>query len=285
MEQAQEVLLGLLRAALWPGLVSLAIVLLAGIVLSGRAPGAWPIVLSFVASYFVGHALAAGSDWTLRPARNWQWMFYLVPLAGLAGVISTSRRATWINRCVLIALLGVLTAGLLTAKPVLWAPRPLCILLVFAYFISLWAALKPLESRVSAESLAAAFALPAAGLSLMISEQISLSDGKIVVSAAAAFGGVALGTWIAKRYEAAAGLSVPYVIALGGWSWIEVLSEARLWPMVIIPLAPLALWLTQRGKLTRLRGAAALSFHVAVMIAVIGVAALLLGMGAESQFE
>src|SRR6476619_1023016 len=135
MAEMIEIGLGLLRAALWPTAVVFSALLLCRFALPQRRIASWMIVAAFVAAYGLGHALAAGSEWTLRPSRNWQWMFYLSPLAGIAGVISSSSRASWTNRCILVAVIALLAAGLLTARPTLLAPRTICLLLLFSYLV------------------------------------------------------------------------------------------------------------------------------------------------------
>jgi hypothetical protein len=276
MEEAVGVVLALLRAAFWPAVVALAIVLVAPRISPRRFALAWWLIAAFVVAYAVGHALAAGPDWRLWPARNWHWMFYLVPLAGLVGVISTSNNASSTNRCLMMASFAILAAGLLTSRPTLWAPRATSGLMLFAYFTFAWSALAPIERRTSPAALAGSFALASAALSLMISEHISLSDGAIIVAAAAALAIIAIAAWLARRAEPAAGLAVPFAIALGGWAWIETLSEARLWPVLLIPLAPLALWTAQSGPLSRLRRPAALGVQFAAVLSVIVLAGVLL---------
>jgi hypothetical protein len=276
MAEAIEHLLGLLRAAPWPAAVGLAIVLLVPRVAPKNRVNSWLYVFAFVAAYCLGHAIEAGPDWTLRPARNWQWMFYLAPAAGIIGAMSTLTKATWTNRCLMIGLLAALAAGLLTLKPVLWAPRPASVVMLFAYLFLLWAAATPLERAFSPGALSGAYALAAAALSVMISEQISLSDGLVVVAAAAGLAGVALGAWLAGSADQAVGLSVPFAITVGGWAWIETLSEVRLWPLLLVPIAPLALWVTRTGPLVRLRGPAALAVPSVAILIVIVVASVLL---------
>lgn len=276
MADAIQHLLGLLRAAIWPAAVSLAIVFLVPRVAQRGRAASWPFLLAFVAAYCMGHAIEAGPDWTLRPVRNWHWMFYLVPAAGMVAAICASTKVTWTHRCLLIALVAALAAGLLTSKPVLWAPRPASVLMLFTYFMFLWAALSPLERTVTPGVLSAAYALPAAALSVMISEQISLADGVIVIAVAAALSSFALVAWLTKLAGPVYGWTMPIAVALGGWAWIETLSEARLWPLLLVPAAPLTLWITAAGPLVRLRSPAALAVQGLAMLIVIVLANALL---------
>jgi hypothetical protein len=270
MADAIGVLLGLVRAAIWPAIVTLTIVIAIPRVLRPRHAISWLYIGAFVVAYCVGHALEAGPDWRLVPTRNWQWMFYIVPFAGVAGAVCASSRTTLIGRCLIFVVTAALTAGLLTSKPVLWAPRIVSICLVITFVIVLWASLKPLELQISLPALAFAFALAGGALGVMISEQISAADGAIVAAAAAALFCIALGARLTPRAGSAEGLSLPVAVTLGGWAWIQVLSEARLWPLLAVPFALLALWLPRFGPLTRLRGAAALAVQCSgIVIAVV----------------
>ena len=267
---------GLAMAAVWPAIASLAILFLIRFATPQRKVASWAYVVAFVAAYCLGHALAAGAEFTFRPSRNWHWLFYLVPIAGVAGVLSTSPRASWFNRCFLIAVLAVLTAGLLTTRPNLWAPRSLFIAAIFVYLIACWLTFEPLASRLEPARISAAFWLAAAALAAMIAEQISLTDGGIVASAAGALAGICIFALITKSVEPTAAFAVPVAIALGGWAWKEVLTESRLWPLLILPLAPATLWLTQSGPLARLGGIARMATQLAVTFVVIVVAAILI---------
>jgi hypothetical protein len=234
------------------------------------------LIAAFVVAYCLGHALAMGSTWSFVPDRSWHWMFYLVPLAGVAGVISSSPKASWFNRCFLVATLAVLAGGLLSARPSLWAPRPVIVLLIFAYIVALWLSLEPLSKRVTPGTLAAGCALVAAAAAAMIAEQASLTDGKILMGAAGGFAAVALAATLLKNAEQAVGMSVPFAITLGGWAWVEALFEARLWPLLIIPLAPLAMWLTQVGPLKPSRQLVTTIMSLACVLAAVVVAGGLL---------
>jgi hypothetical protein len=274
-EMEIEVVIGLLKAMLWPAASAVGVLVFTRLVLPTRWM-VWAIPVAFVTAYCLGHALAAGSDLTFRPVRNWQWMLYLVPISGAVGLISTSIRATWTNRCLLVAVFLAVTAGLLTSRPTLWAPRAMAVALLFAYFALLWTAIAPLERRVSWTLLAATYALAAAAVGVVISEQISFSDGKTVMAAAAGLAAISVVTWFASRSEPAPGLTIPFAIAVGGWAWVEALAEARLWPILLVAFAPVGVWVTQLHRLRNLHGAACLAIQIAVTVGLFGVASSLL---------
>jgi hypothetical protein len=202
-------------------------------------------------------------------------------LACIAGVISSSRRANWFNRCFLVGMLATLTAVLLTNRPGLWASRPVCIVLILSYIVAGWAALEPLATRVPSGAFAAALALVAAATGAMIAEQSSLTDGATVMSAAGALAGITAAIWLSKSTDAVRGLAAPFVVTVGGWAWVEALRESRLWPLLLIPAAAAALWVAQAGPFQRLRGigavAASLVFTLVATIVACGILRMLAG--------
>jgi hypothetical protein len=194
-----------------------------------------------------------------------------MPIAGIAGWLSTHPRAGWGQRFFLIAVVALLTAGLLTNRPGLWAPRAVLIVGIVAYLVAAWLVLEPLAARLSSVSFAAAGWLTATVLAGLISEQISLTEGKIVASVAGALAAIAVVALLAKQSAPAPALTLPLLLALAGWAWKELLTETRFWPLLAIPLALAALWLTQLGPLARRPPAVrfAVAFGVALIVLIL----------------
>jgi hypothetical protein len=273
LDQALQAAVGMLTSGVVAGFAALAVLLLLRYALPPRKLSACSFVSAFVVASGLGHAFAAGRLFSVTPDRNWHWLFYLIPLAGIAGCISTHPRASWFNRCFLVAVLALLTAGLLTSLPVIWAPRPALIVSIFVYLVLSWLIIEPLAARIRLESSAGAFWISATGLSGLIADQISVTEGAIVASIAGALASLAIVAVLQKRGEPLPSLALPILVALGGWACKETISEARLWPLLMIPLAPAALWLTQIGPLARRSRPAAWSTSIAILLAVIAVAA------------
>ncbi len=98
------------------------------------------------------------------------------------------------------------------------------------------------------------------------------------MGAAGALGGMAMTVWLFGSTSPAIGLSLPFVAVAGGWVWVEVLFEARLWPLLLVPAAPVALWCTQLEGVKKMRPGAAMAVGVACMLAAIVVAGAMLRM-------
>ncbi len=144
MAEMIEIGLGLAKAALWPAIAAFVALVVFRFAVPPRRVPAGAMSLVFAAAYCLGHALAAGPDFTLLPGRNWQWLFYLAPLAGVVGWGLSWPRVNCIARCVFVGGVILVAAFLLTAKPTLWAPRPALVIMLVAYLAAVSAALAPL---------------------------------------------------------------------------------------------------------------------------------------------
>jgi hypothetical protein len=259
----------LTMAALWPAALAFVVVAASTFAWSQQRDAAWQFALAFSAAYAAAHFVGAGDERSFVPARTWHWLFYLALLAAAAGVVISWGIRTAIGDCGVVAIVAILSAVLLTNRSGLSLPRPVTIATMVVYFVGVCSALRPFCRPGARPLLPLLFSLAAGGLAAMVTEQINVTHGQVLSSAAGSLLGVAIFALIFRSANAAAGLALPFVITIGGWAWVEFLTESRLWPLLIVPAAPLVLWLAQFGSLARLSGRISVAIQLGLVLAVV----------------
>jgi hypothetical protein len=279
-----ETAIGLVEASILPAVVVLvALFALRQSIAARQAPG-WSYPIIFAIAYCAGAAIdvrfdawpTIRADWAAWPIRNWQWMFYLAPLAAIVGASANAARLPALVRWLLVVAVSIVAAWLLTGIRSLPLPRPVTVALLSTYFVLLAALAEPLATRIRPAALLSHFVLAAAALAAMISFYANQTHGQLAATAAAALTGAAIFAWLGKQAAPPRGMAIAFAIVLGGWAVVEFLAFSNLAAMLLLPAAPLAAWASFIGLPARSSGAIDFAIQTAAVTSVILLAIALL---------
>jgi hypothetical protein len=224
------------------------------------------VVAGFLVGYFLSNAAV------LEPKRTWEYLPYLAVLAGLVGAVSIAERIRFYERWSVQLALALLAAYYLTPTwAVLQPVRHHYILSLGAYLFLLTACVVPLGRRTPAPLLTLVLALTGFGTAAVGAAEVSTTISELALIASAATFGCFLATLFGGALDAR-GMVLPVVILVGGLAFtIHIEPDPPLRAMLLLPLAPLALWLSAIPAVARLKPAArygpALCLAVAILAA------------------
>ena len=114
----------------------------------------------------------------------------------------------------------------------------------------------------------------------MVADRVSLTYGHVAAIAAAA----TVGCWVASFFHVhettIRGLIPAFVVAVGGSAFVGYIEpEPPLSGILLVPVAPLALWTCTWGRLGRLRGVTAGVVQTAVVLVPVVISLLWVLMG------
>jgi hypothetical protein len=235
--------------------------------------------LAFALAVYAGF-ISMPSTKTLVPLQFWEW----IPLLGLAAaLIDGLTRAEGVlpgERWFAIYLFAAVSAALLVPKWPELVPVWPAQLALLAIGVSLLAALlMPLANRLPGGALAFWLMLAAATSCVLVLSEVSETFGRLAALPAGALAGCAAAAILRKSDDVDwRGLALPYAVVVGGWAYVgAIYPTTPVWPLVAVPLAPLALWICILTPLNRVRGIAGLVVQAAcVLVPLLIVAAVLL---------
>jgi hypothetical protein len=190
------------------------------------------------------------------------------------GLVSAER---WL--LVMLAALGG-AAFLVPTWPDLWPSRPLSM----AGFVVAATLVARGTDGVTRRNSPRLVTLTMAAVSLLtamlIAASFSLSLGEAALTTAAAISGTAAAILIRPDEAAVRGLSLPFALTVGGWCYVTAIEPAPpLVSLLFLPAAPLVLWLTAIGPLSRL------STRPRLVVSTLLLAAYLAAIGAWTWFS
>lgn len=288
MNESLLALLDLLKAlalgVLAPAAVALALVWLLGRSWLARAADRGVLALAVAVACLAGCALLPGVT-RLNPDRHYHWLPYIGLLAAVVGSLPPRAGALGVARWLLVALAAVAAAWRLV--PVwddLWPPHAVSIALLAGYFLLLTALLDALPNRLCGPALPGILAMVAGMLMLVlmvaaVSARFAQLGGVLV----GAFAGCWIGGLVAKLPStgtklpsADKGLFPLLAMLVGGLAYVGCIDkDPELPALLLLPAAPLGLWLLAIGPLSKLQGRAAIIAQVGVvMLPLLAAAAL-----------
>ncbi len=230
----------------------------------------------------MGYALLPDQWAPLAPKYHWHWAPY-VAVGAAVGAVALTDRVPAAVRWALWLMLGAAAGVLLTPK---WATledtRWYYVAGYAAGATLLSALLEPLAVRPAGKHLICFLAGSTVVVAGGVAYFWSLYYFQLAMLAAAALVGAGLGIRSWREPTAALGVIPLYAILVGGLALVGFLDMNPLFPaegMLLVPLAPLALWLVAAGPLARRSGWAAVGvqFGVVIIASLIGLAALWAG--------
>ncbi|MEX2176140.1 MAG: hypothetical protein WD872_17390 [Pirellulaceae bacterium] len=275
MELAIEIL-G--RGGVVPAACAAQLVWLASRFRAAEPAGRYAAAVAIAAAFGLGYVLLP--DWAaLVPQRHWQWLPYLALLAAVLGPVARAAGVQAFERWLLALLLAVAAAWVLVpAWSDLVPARGWSIALLAAYLLALSMALDALPERLAGPRLLGLFALAAGALAIVLLVSITAKLGQVAGVAAAAIAGAWTVAGSFERNEALLSrAAVPlYAVLVGGLAYVGAIEVpgATHWELLVLPAAPLALWVFAAGPLAKLQGWAALATQIGlVLLPIVAVAA------------
>lgn len=252
-----------------PAAIAIAVVFLANILLAENVAQRWAMAAGFSIAFVIGYVLLP--DWApLLPQRNWHWFPQLAATAMVIGPVGIARGISTAERWLLWLLLAVIAACLLVPTwPALMPSRHKYVAFLAVYFLVVTALADPLSCRFSPRLVMAQLCLSvtiAAPLVVMI----VIKYGQIAVIAAAAAIGCCIATCVYASSSMVRGLIPALTVVTAGLAFIACLEPQKpLAGMLLLPVAPLALWFSALGPLAKLRGTAAVAVQTLLVVAVL----------------
>ena len=227
--------------------------------------------LAVCVGYCTGYILLRSSA-DLVPTRNWQWTFYLVMAAAVIGAAAAGNGIWLFERWLLYLLVAAIAAWLLVPnRTTLQPPRSTWLWMLTAYLTVLATLLDPLIRRIGDGPPLAAMVLSASGVAAIVAYYYSLTDARVAGVAAGAMAGCWIASWLLSTSGAGA-VSLVYSVLIGALAFNGTVGPARpLFGLLLVPIAPLALWLFVAGPLAKLTGRTAVVLQMGAVLAVIGV--------------
>lgn len=270
----------LLYGGVVPAVVAFSLVFVLRRVLPASAAERYPTAIAFAAAFFVGYALLP--SWAaIAPTRHWHWLPYLGLVAMVMGPVGLAQGLLRVERWLLTLLLAVLAAWLLVPT---WADlqpsRPTYILILTAYVLLLSMLLDPLPARVPARLFLAALTIVAGAGALMLAVFVSLTFARLAGVAAAAMAGCAVAAFRNGGPTMPRAVIPAFAVLLGGSLFVgSIEPDPALHGFLLVPAAPLGLWLCARGPLARHRGVTAGAIGLGAVLALLAIACVLVVMG------
>jgi hypothetical protein len=268
----------LLRGVLAPAVTAFVVALVAMRLSRGsRGTGA----VAYAAGQVLGTAwfLCGTGDWW--PTRNLQWVPWVGIAAAAIGPMVVATGLATIERWVLALLTALFAAFVLVPHwPDLWPPRVMSIALFVVATFTIHRLTDHLALRTSPRIMTISMAATALVAALLIAATFSLSVGESALMTAAALGGTAIALLLREDATVVRGLCLPYVLTISGWCYVATIEPTPpLVPLLFLPAAPLVLWITAVGPISRW------SSRGRWIISAFLLALTLLGIGAWTWFS
>jgi hypothetical protein len=227
--------------------------------------------LALAVAFGVGYVLFP--EWAeLVPTRHWQWLPYLCGIGAVLAPIGMAAGISRIERGLLHAILAGAAAWLLVPD---WSDmqpaRHVQVALLGGYLFLLISLLDLLPTRLSSGLFMLSLAIVASAVAGLISAFVSLKYGQVAGLAAAALLGYCCVGSRRVSPEAVRAVVPIFVVAVGGAAFVGAIEpDPPMYALLLVPAAPLTLWLFAAGPLARLGtvpGAAAQAIAVFVPVA------------------
>jgi hypothetical protein len=270
---AAEILLGFVLPAVFAAGMFLALARTSPEGVLGRFGPALAFAGGFLLGYFL---LRLGP---VAPESHWHWLPYGVLLALIVGPVSRAAGVTWVERVLLYALVAAVAGWWLVPTWEDLEPSRTSQLLFWAALVVLSASLlEPLAGRFSGSLLGLVLFFTMVCASGVLALGGSLRFAQIAGAGAGSLAGLAIVARWGREVDSLQGVAMGFVILIWGSllvGRVNSFSSVPLASYVLLPLAPLSLWLFARGPLSRLEGAKRTLIAISLPLAIAGCAVIL----------
>ena len=275
------------HGAVIPAVAALAAFFAVGWLWPSEAANRYRAGAAFGVGVFVGFVLLPSTK-SLVPTQYWEWIPYLGLLAVFAAGVTRAAGVLRGERWTAIYLLSFATALLIVPTwPELVPPRPIQIAFIAAGMTALAALLLPLPDRLPGVAVPWWLMVAAATTSMLVMLEQSETFGWPAALPAGALAGCIAGGLLWKAPVDWGGLVFPYAIVAGGYAYLgAVYPVTPLWMLLVVPIAPLALWLCTVGRWAQPQGIRSFIIQgICVLTPIVIVAALLISRSAGGGAE
>lgn len=262
-----------------PAAVAVSLVFLLRRLLPASAAQRYPTAVAFAAACFVGYALLP--SWAVTaPTRHWHWLPYLGLVAMVTGPVGLAPGLLRVERWLLTLLLAVLAAWLLVPT---WADlqpaRPTYVRILTAYVLLLSMLLDPLPARVPVRLFLATLTIVASVGAIMVAVFISLTFGQLAGIAAAAMAGCTIAASRAGDPTMTRAVIPAFAVLVGGSLFVgSIEPDPALHGFLLVPAAPLGLWMCARGPFARHQGVARATIGLVGVLVLLAIAGILISI-------
>ncbi|HUQ69972.1 MAG TPA: hypothetical protein VM165_10640 [Planctomycetaceae bacterium] len=212
--------------------------------------------VAYAAGQLLGTAwmLSGSGEWL--PSRNLQWVPWVGVAAAMIGPTVVATGLATIERWLLTFLASVAAAVVLVPQwPDLWPPRWLSVALFALAATVVARLLDGLIRRSSPRVIALLMASGSIVAAMLIAVSLSLSVAEAALTTSAALMGTAVAMSFRSDEQAVRGLCLPYTLAVGGWCYVSAIESPPPAPplvgLLFLPAAPLVIWFTAVGPVSR----------------------------------
>ena len=211
----------------------------------------YTVVIAFVTGFFVGYGMLSLSPWI--PTAHWHWLPWMLLAATVVGPVSCANGVARIERWLLYALLALGVGWMLVPtwedlEPARWIQ-----LICFALYVVGWVAImQPVERRSAGPLLPAVLSVTLAAAAIILALSGSLRFAQIAGAGAAAMAGIFLVNCWDREPGRLSGFGLVFAILVIGSllvGRVNSFSDVPLVSYLLVPLAPLGLWLTEAKPL------------------------------------
>ncbi|WP_417731947.1 hypothetical protein [Rosistilla oblonga] len=269
-----------------PAVVAVFVFVVMSRVLPEQVGSRYASAAALTLGFFAGYAMLALGPWAAES--HWHWLPYAVLITSVAGPIAAAEGVHAVERWLMFALLGGVVAWFLVPdwddlQPS-WAVHASVLAICIA---CLAGGLESLARRIPGPLLPATLwmTLSAAAVALALSG--SLRFAQIALAGAAAMFGLAILAWFRPTKTSLVGCGFAVAVLVAGALLIgrvNSFSEVPLATYLLIPLAPLALFASLAGPLSRSEGFKGVVVRLALPILLLGIA-VGLAIAAEAGSE
>jgi hypothetical protein len=270
------------HGAVIPAVAALVVFFAIGWLCPKDAVNRYRATIAFAAGVFLGFILLPSTT-TLVPSQIWEWIPYLGLLAafitGLTRASGTLRGERWVAIYVVSLVAALL---IVPTWPELSPPRPIQVAVMAAGMAALTAVLFPLSRRLPGATFPWWLMVAAATTSLLIMLEQSETFGWPAALPAGALAGCIAAALVTKGPVDWGGLAFPYAVVAVGYAYLgSVYPIPPLWMLLIVPIAPITLWICTVGRWAQVHGIRAFILQaVCVLTPIIVLAATLISRSA-----
>jgi hypothetical protein len=279
----------LLFSGLIPAATAFGLCLAAGWLLPTDTARRLSVPAAFALAVFIAFAVSPTTK-ALTPEQSWDWIPYLGLLAALVSGLSYAAGITRGERWIAIIATAALAAWLIVPTWEALVETRMSLVYGLAAGIAVLAVLlSPLASDTSPSPIRF-FPLwlvcAASAATLFILAEVSELFGRLAALPASALTGCAIASWLSPRPCDWRSIGLPFAVVVGGYAFTGYIYPTEpLTPLLIVPFAPLALWLCLKGPLARLKGRAAFLVQaVCVLTPIIAAVAWLYSRSAGDEW-
>jgi len=254
-------------SVLMPAVTALVAAWLSRRVLPEDAATRYPSAVGFAAGFVTGYVLLP--DWAvLVPERHWHWLPYLAAAAAIIGPVGQAQGVSAPERWLLILLVAIAAGWFLVPTWSSLTPsRAVWLTVLTATLFLLIVLSDPLPQRVGSRSVLWSLTLTALVVAMMVAACVSVTYARLGGIAAGSLAGLCAADWWSRDVAAVRSLIPAAMISVAGIAFVGAVDpQPPLIGLMMLPAAPLGLWLRRIAPLGNPTGIRGLAVEAAIVI-------------------